>query len=229
LEEINGTFEIQTRLGFKITSRIAEVWGGLIHLTLGDMERAEKYFEAAAAGKHQKITNIVELNLGLGKLRLEQDRVEEAQACFEKCVEAFKGAEFTTDPLLHIEALLLLTSIYARQGRLDEAKKMSEWATRLAETLKSDVGLAMARQAKETLLLAGGDRKGAEEAYLECVGLWQKAGWPYYQAKALVAYSEAVVKTNPEESKKRLQQAVEVFKRLGAKRDLEKAQTKLSG
>jgi len=45
---------------------------------------------------------------------------------------------------------------------------------------------------------------------------------------ALVAYSEAMAQTNPEESKKRLQEAVEVFKKLGAKRDLEKAQTKLS-
>ena len=44
---------------------------------------------------------------------------------------------------------------------------------------------------------------------------------------ALVAYSEAMAQTNPEESKKRLQ-AVEVFKKLGAKRDHEKAQTKFS-
>jgi hypothetical protein len=33
---------------------------------------------------------------------------------------------------------------------------------------------------------------------------------------------------NPDESKKRLQQAVEIFRKLGAKRDLEKAETKLA-
>jgi len=60
------------------------------------------------------------------------------------------------------------------------------------------------------------------------LGLWEKAGWPYYHAKALIGYSEAMAQTNPEESKKRLQEAVEVFKKLGAKRDLEKTQTKLS-
>jgi len=105
---------------------------------------------------------------------------------------------------------------------------MSEWAERLAGTLKSDAGLAMALQAEASVLLAGGNQKAAEEAHLKSLGLWEKAGWPYYHAKALVAYSEAMVQTNPEESKKRLREAVEVFKKLGAKRDLEKAQTKLS-
>jgi hypothetical protein len=86
----------------------------------------------------------------------------------------------------------------------------------------------MALQAKAGLLAATGDGKGAEAAYLECLTLWEMAGWPYYQAKALVESSEALTQTNPEESKKRLQQAAEIFKKLGAKRDLEKAETKLA-
>ena len=72
------------------------------------------------------------------------------------------------------------------------------------------------------------DRKGAEEAYLKSLELWEKAGWPYYQAKALVSYSQATVETNPDESKRRLDQAAEIFRKLGAKRDLEKAEAKLS-
>lgn len=47
-------------------------------------------------------------------------------------------------------------------------------------------------------------------------------------APALVAYSEAMAQTNPGESKKRLEQATEVFRKLGAKRDLEKAQGKFA-
>jgi hypothetical protein len=58
--------------------------------------------------------------------------------------------------------------------------------------------------------------------------LWERAGWLYYQAEALVPYSDAIAQTNPDESKKRLQQASEVFRKLGAKRDLEKAETKLA-
>ncbi len=195
---------------------------------MGDLEQAEKYLQAALAREDPKITSIVESNLPLGELRLEQGREEEAKAHFETCVDAFKAAEFSTMPLLNIETLLHLTSIYARHGQLGETRRMSDWAKRLAETLKSDAGLAMASQAEAHLLLASSDRKGAENAYLKCLELWEKAGWPYYQAKALVSYSEIIAQTNPEESHKRLEQAAGFFTKLGAKRDLEKAQAKLT-
>jgi len=61
---------------------------------------------------------------------------------------------------------------------------------------------------------------------LECLALWEKAGWPYYKAKALIAYSTAISQTNPEESKKRKREAAEIFMKLGAKRDLQKAEAK---
>ncbi len=228
LEEINETFEIQKRLEFNIRSFVAEVWGGMLRLSLGDIEQAKRYFEAAAARSEEQIHRVVQTNLGFGKLSLEQDRLEEAQAYLEKCVDAFKKAEFSTMPLLHIETLLLLTSIYSKRGRVEEADKMSEWAERLAETLKSDAGLAMASEAKAALHSASGDRKAAEGSYLECLALWEKAGWPYYKAKALIAYSTVIAQINPEESKQRVCEAAEIFMKLGAKRDLESAQAKLT-
>jgi hypothetical protein len=72
------------------------------------------------------------------------------------------------------------------------------------------------------------DQTATEEAYLKSLDLWEKAGWPYYYAKALVAYSEVLERKNPEESKKRLMQAAEIFRKLGARRDLERAEVKLS-
>lgn len=75
--------------------------------------------------------------------------------------------------------------------------------------------------------MGAGDSKGAEEAYLKCLGLWEKAGFPYQQANALVENSDAIVQTaNPEQSKNRLAQATEIFRKLGAKRDLEKTEAK---
>ncbi len=52
-----------------------------------------------------------------------------------------------------VETLLHLTAIYAKHGQLDEARRMSLWARRLAETLKSDAGLAMASQAEAAFYL----------------------------------------------------------------------------
>ena len=192
------------------------------------MDQAENYLENSRAKQNTDIDHVVNLNLTLGKIRLEQGREDEARACFETCVNAFRKSELHPLPPLQIETLLHLTSIYAKQGRLDEARKTSEWAKRIAETLKGDACFALASQAEAALLLASGDQKGAEEAYLKSLDLWEKAGWPYYHAKALVAYSEALAQKNPEESRKRLVQAAEIFRRLGAKRDLERAEAKLS-
>jgi tetratricopeptide (TPR) repeat protein len=230
LEEIVEAFKLQERVGFEFFYGVGhpEACRGLIHLSFGDLEQAEKYLQAASVKQYDKITPIVETQLGLAKLRLEQGRDEESKTHLEICVNTFKDHEFTTDPLLHIETLFHLTSIYARHGQLEEGRRMSEWARRLAETLKSDAGLAMALQAEASFQVATGDRKGAEEAYLKCLASWEKAGWPYYHAKALVAYSEALAQKNPEESRKRLMQAAEIFRKLGAKRDLERAEGKLS-
>ena len=228
LEETTKAFEAQERLGFKGVAFVAEAWRGRLHLGMGDMEQAEKYLQLALARQDPAIGSVVETNLGLGELRLEQGREEEARACFEKCVEAFKDAEFTTMPVLHIETLMHLASIYANHNDLEKARRMCEWAKRLAETLKGDAGLAMASQAEAAILLASGDGKGTDEAYARSLGLWEKAGWPYYHAKALVAYSEALAQKNPKESRKRLEHAAEIFTKLGAKRDIEKTQAKLS-
>jgi tetratricopeptide (TPR) repeat protein len=230
LEEIVEAFKLQERVGFEFFYGVGhpEACRGLIHLSFGDLEQAEKYLQAASVKQYDKITPIVETQLGLAKLRLEQGRDEDAKTHLKICVNTFKPAEFTTDPLLHIETLLRLTSIYARDGQLEEARRMSEWAKRLADTLKSDAGLAMASQAEASLLLASGDRKGAAEAFTKCLVLWEKAGWPYYQAKAMVAYSDAIANTSPEEWRKVLEEASEIFRKLGAKRDIEGTQARLS-
>lgn len=45
---------------------------------------------------------------------------------------------------------------------------------------------------------------------------------------SLVEYADTIAQTNPDESKRCLEQAAEIFKKIGAKRDLEKAEAKLS-
>lgn len=225
LDEVERTLEMAQGLGF--TSGpvlLGEVSRGLIRLSMGYSDQAEKYLEISNVRQSTDVIHFVNFNLALGKVRLEQGREDEARTCFEACIDKFKTNEFDPLPSQQIEALLHLTTIHARHGPLDEARRMSEWAKRLAETLKGDACFALASQAEAALLLARGDRKGADEAYLKSLELWEKAGWPYYHAKALVAYSEALAQENPKESRKRLKQAAEIFRKLGAKRDLEMAE-----
>ena len=196
--------------------------------SLGDLEQAEKDLQKALEniGQNSKITQVVETYLLKSLLRLEQGRRGEARTCLERCVEAFRKSEFTTDPLLHIEVLFRLTEIHATNGELERARDCYLWAERIAETLHAEAGLGMACQAEGSLLLASGDMTGSEKAYLKCLAHWEKSGWVYYYAKALFAYSEAIAKSNPEKFKNLVQEAAEIFKKLGAKLDLEKAEAK---
>ena len=228
-EEHQKSFDIANRLGSSVGLSYLALGRGLLSLSMGDLEQAEMEFQKGldTLGENPKITDIVSYHLALGMLREEQGRECEAEEHYVTCVDSFRRWEFTTSPLLHIETLLHLTSIHAKHQELEKARETSQWAKRLAETLKSDAGLALALQAEASSLLATGDRKGAEEAYLKSLDLWERAGWPYYQAKALVSYSEIIAQTNPDESKKRLEQAAEIFKKLGAKRDLHRAESRL--
>ena len=229
-EEHQKSCDIANRLGSSVALSYLALGRGRFSLSMGDLEQAEIEFQEGldTLRENPKITDIVSYHLALGMLREEQGREREAEEHYVTCVDSFRRWEFTTSPLLHVETLLHLTSIYAKHQELEKARETSQWAKRLAETLKSDAGLAMASQAEASLLLATGERKGAEEAYLKSLGLWEKAGWPYYRAKALVAYCEAIAQTDPTESRRHLEQAAEIFKKLGAKRDLEKAEAKLS-
>jgi tetratricopeptide (TPR) repeat protein len=230
LEELQKASELMNRLGLSAILRALDLDRGWYSLGMGDLEQAEMEFQKGRdwLDENPKITDIVHYHLGLGMLKEEQGKEHEAKEHYQTCVDSFRKWEFTTFPTLHIETLLHLTSIYAKHKELERARETSQWAKRLAETLKCDAGLAMASHAEAALLLASGDRKGADEVFLNCLELWEKAGWPYYHAKALVACSEALAQTSPEESRKRLMQAAEIFRKLGAKRDLEKAEAKLS-
>jgi predicted ATPase len=228
LKGFQDAFELKNRVGFKFRAVNAEAKRAELFLGLGELEKAEESCQLALERHDEHVCHVVATDLALGKLRVEEGRVEEANAHFEAGVRAFKNYEFTTMPLWHVEVLLHLSKIHVQQGCFEDARGLVDWARRLGETLKSDAGLAMALQAEAGLLAATGDGKGAEATYLECLTLWEKAGWPYYRAKALVAYSEALAQTHPDESRRRLRQAAEIFRKLGAKRDLGKTEAKLS-
>ena len=227
LDDINKALDLADRLGFTNDYIIfGEVHRARYLLHVGDQKTAERYLEASRA-KQGTVRHQIYLDLAFGELRSDQGRVDDAKENFEKCLKAIReqkpGEEW------YIEPLLYLTLIYVERGQRNEARETYALAKSLGAQYSWDTyGPAMALQTEAAVLLADGNQKDAEEALIRSLALWDKAGWPYYKAKALVAYSESIAQTNPEEQNKRLQQAAEIFRRLGAKRDLEKAETKLS-
>jgi tetratricopeptide (TPR) repeat protein len=225
--DIQNGQTIRERVDFR-TEGLAEGWRARVALSLGNLEEAERLVHLALADQWPKVSVIVGNNLAAGLLRLEQGKEEEAKRHFEAGVEAFMSWEFTTRPLDHIETLLHLAEIYSHHDELEKARKFAQWGRRLAEALRSDAGLAMVLQAEANILQASGDLKGAEEAYMKSLALWERAGWIYYRGKALASYGANIAKTSPAESRKRKEEAAAIFKKLGAKRDLERVQAELS-
>ena len=224
---IRKTFEIWERLGLPTTDTITYMVEILLSLEMDSLEKAESEAQRAIESTKEspKITDIVLGHLGLGLVREAQGRLEEAERNYLQCVDAFKKWEFTSFPLFHIETLIHLASIAAKRGDLLKAREYSQWAKRLAEQLLSDAGLAMATQGEALVLAAAGDKKAAEETYRKCLNLWEKAGWPYYHAKAMIEYSDTADKAT---ARQNLEHASQILSRLGATRALEKLQTKLS-
>jgi tetratricopeptide (TPR) repeat protein len=233
LDEINKALDISDRLGFMNDWIISgELHRARYLLCMGELEKAEKYLEASKAKQSTNPDSQYYFNQIFGELRFEQGRVDDAKQHLERCFKAIR--EWKLKPVLlyfscDVEALLDLTLTYVNLGQLEEARATSDLAKGFSERyLWSPYILAIALQAEAAAHFAEGNRQAGEKACMECLENWDKAGWPYYQAKALAQYSEAIAQTNQEESRKHLEQAADVFRKLGARRDLEKAEAKLS-
>ena len=112
------------RLGFmNDLVQFGEVCKALIHLSMGDLDQAEKYLESSNVKQNPLIMHVVAFNLALGKVRLDQGRDDEAKTCLETCVDAFKKSEFSPIPPHQVEVLVHLTTTYAKRGQLDEAQR----------------------------------------------------------------------------------------------------------
>ena len=226
-DEIKRTFEIWNPLGLPVTDSITYMVEVLLSLEMESLEKTESEAQRAIESTKgsPKITDIVFGRFGLGLIREAQGKWEEAERNYLQCVDAFKKWEFTSFPLFHIETLVHLASIAAKRGDLQKARENTQWAKRLAEQLQSNAGLAMASQGEALVLAAAGDKEAAKETYQKCLDLWERAGWPYYQAKAIIEYSDMVDKGT---ARQKLEHATQILRRLGATRTLEKVQTKLS-
>lgn len=225
--EIKKALKMEERLGIRMRFWIRAV-NGRFALSQGKLEEAEVCFKNALDHLSSKIPETVATHLGVGLLRLEQGRENEAATHFEICVNSFRRAEFTTAPLLYIETLMQLTSIYSGQQMLAKAQQTSNWATRIATRLRSNAGTGMALQSLAILKFHDEKAKTSNKLFLECLKEWEKAGWPYYLARGRIAYASTIMSTRGQEARNQLKRAYHTFEKLGAIRDRDRTLTMLT-
>jgi tetratricopeptide (TPR) repeat protein len=224
---LRQALEIWDRLGLSRADSITNLVDVLLSLEMENLEKAERTAQRAIESikESPKISDIVMGRLGLGIVLEVRGKWDEAEENYLQSVDAFRKWEFTSFPLLHIETLVRLASIQVRHRDLQKAQENVQWAKRLAEELKSDAGLAIAYQGEALLSAATGDKEAAKTTYQKCLQLWEKAEWPYYRARAIIEFSDALDKAAAYEM---LKSASQILSKLGATTTLERIQIKLT-
>lgn len=118
-------------------------------LKCGNLALAEKVYRKALS-----IRNFTWAKLGLGKIRLEQERYEEAQEILEEVIEESKTC---------MEAYDLLAITYEKDGNLKEAQQLLTTATQLSPSVISR------QKSLGALALKNGSYNLAEKSYRSAV------------------------------------------------------------
>ena len=182
---------------------------GEIRLRVGDLEAAEDHFRQARELGRDPLP-------GLAQLRLAQGRAEAGMGMLRHALED----EGSADRLGRARLLPAQVELAAGQGDLETARQAAAELGAIAETFGSPALVAGAAWAEGTVLLAGGDHRGAVKAAGRARRLWQEVDVPYEVARSRVLLGAGLRAAGEGESATvELEGALAIFDRLGAEPD----------
>ncbi|MEY9857793.1 tetratricopeptide (TPR) repeat protein [Catenulispora sp. GAS73] len=128
----------------------------------------------------------------LGKLRLDQDRPQEAAEMLDTALAAFEGQSGSRLWRARIHRQLAHVSL--AEGRLDEARQHAQTAYELCENLELQIWMAHAKRTLAEVSMAEGDLEETERLLTEAKETYDQVWNPWYAAEAAwklaLAYSE---------------------------------------
>jgi class 3 adenylate cyclase/predicted ATPase len=216
--------EIAERIGDVELIAIVHNNLGEVYLTLGDLTEAklqfQKTIDAAPLLGNVAVAALAEANLGEA-LALE-GRYKEGTDALDRSARALRriGAQY-----LLTEVAIRRADLYLHQGKLARAQSHAENALRANEVLQSS---SLEARALQTLGLIAIKRRQwhASHDYLQrALDRFARAGDLYREAQVRLAIGELLLQSSGERSdrlraRSEIDQAVSIFQRLGAKRDL---------
>ena len=207
-------------------------FAGAAHTILGDWERAgqllNKASEAAEIGHH--LSHTVSACIYYGRFLLASGDITKAE---DTIVKGYTLAHDKHSTIQELNLLPLLCELHIRTRRLEEAERDLRRAQEILARPQPWRGLAAPVHLVEGLLAsAKGAWAKAEKAFRSAQDAERTYGFPYGEARVLFEWGNMCVKRNApgdrERGRELLGQALEIYKRCAAKKDIEKVETALA-
>jgi tetratricopeptide (TPR) repeat protein len=204
--------------------RFAQAWLGHLAFIEGDWERAQALLEEAANNTAGSIQIQLYLQRDLAQLDVLMGRPEVAVTRLEQLIQGVESDNHNLSFLLPILAWGLLEigevehAAAVVQGAVERGRRQ-EHALALVDALRIE-GMVLARQ---------GMIADAVQAFEEDVKLAQRMPYPFAEGRALYEWGTLeMVRGHHAEGRDRLTAALDIFKRLGAAKDVERVERVLS-
>jgi tetratricopeptide (TPR) repeat protein len=209
---------------------------GFAYHILGDWDRSEQYHEEAlsVAQKAKNIQQTMASYLYLGMLDADKGEYVKAKEQFEKALDVCVKANWKPSQMY---AYLWIAQMKTVIGETEEAAKLIDDAHRFAMEAKDKLFIAFEYAFRAMLFRAQKSWKESieffEKSLQEFNGFNGRKWWAYWLAKlVLYEYAELYLESNQEGEKEKahdlLNQALEIFQRMGAKKNIEKIEARIA-
>ncbi len=197
---------------------------GELLMLRGDLDNAHSYLERAVSLASEKDHSWYRCQTlrTLGRCYV---AMNDGVRAHSQADEALQVAETIGDRQAICESRLLLTEAALLLGRTDEASANLEQVRELITDSQTDLlPSGEAQRLHGRLAMALGDASLAAQHFGRSVSIFDLLGDRYRSARAHFELGRAYAVSQPERAPEHLSRAVNIFRELGAKLDLEKAQ-----
>jgi tetratricopeptide (TPR) repeat protein/transcriptional regulator with XRE-family HTH domain len=189
---------------------------GMILATMGELEEALPYLEESVA-LAERVPYPEAVRSGHGVLA-EQDLLRgEPDAALARLEPLVEGSE--PEDLGTVRLLPLLAQAYLEAGDGGRAEEVALEGVERARAQGNRLALAELLRVRGMVLAREHRGDQAERAFDEAVSVARSIGFPYAEARALYEWGSSphVGGRDPEQAQDRLEEAVEIFERLGSR------------
>jgi tetratricopeptide (TPR) repeat protein len=226
--QLEMALEVAKESRDKATIGVIHIEFGLVHSDTGNLDKAIEHYRSAielleAVKDQQQLSRAFN---NLGDVYLQRDDWESAISCFDQCK---KAAETINHRMMIAWSLFNSGEAYARLGKPDETIKRCTESLEILLQLNDFIGMSAAYRDLGLAHRLKKDWESAEKNFKLSEEVLKKINSPFNNAHLALEWGEMLLnKGEKKRGTESVEQAVETFKAIGAKKYLAKAERILS-